>query len=75
MRKEEAKVAFEQMFDNWEKELGTCITAEHDPSFSDFCSWAERNHFSHYFNFRSIMGARDDVENWFNNRFEQRWRY
>ena len=75
MRKGEAKVAFEQMFDNWEKELGITITAEHDPSFSDFCSWVERNHFSHYFNFRSVMGARDDVENWFISRFKQRWRY
>jgi hypothetical protein len=38
MRKGEAEVAFDQMFDNWEKELGITITTEHDPSFSDFCS-------------------------------------
>ncbi|MGY2990276.1 hypothetical protein [Bradyrhizobium sp. USDA 4508] len=27
------------------------------------------------FNVRSARGARDDVENWFINRFKQRWRY
>ncbi|WP_456650973.1 hypothetical protein [Bradyrhizobium sp. LM2.3] len=60
MRKAKAKAAFEQMFDDWERELGITITAEHDPSFSDFCSWAERKHFSHYFN--QAAACRDDAE-------------
>lgn len=75
MKKDDAKQAFEQMFNRWESELGIIITAEHDPSFSEFCSWVDRNGFSRYFEFRSGTSARDDVERWFITRFKQGWRY
>lgn len=75
MRKGDAKEAFETMFNEWEKELGTTITAESDPSFAQFSRWAHEKGYSHYLNFRSRIGAREDVENWFISRFKQRWRY
>jgi len=75
MRKEDAKKAFEEMFNRWEEERGEVITAETDVSFYEFCRWVDRNGFSRYFDFRSGTSARDDVERWFINRFKQGWRY
>jgi hypothetical protein len=75
MRKDDAKTAFDELFGRWETSLGIRITAESDPSFSEFCEWVDRNGFSHYFKFRSSTSARDDVERWFIRRFKQSWRY
>lgn len=75
MRKNEAKAAFEQMFNDWEESLGIRITAENDPSFAEFSRWAHEKGYSSYFKFRSRMGAHEDAENWFIDRFKQRWRY
>jgi hypothetical protein len=44
------------------------------PSFIDFKSWLRENGYSHYLNFRSVMGPEEDAERWFDQEFGQMWR-
>jgi hypothetical protein len=72
MKKEDARSAFTQMFNQWaatksEEELA-------HPRFTEFCIWVQDNGYSHYFNFRSVAGSKYDVEAWFDKHFSQRWR-
>jgi hypothetical protein len=74
MRKDDAKAAFEQMFGDWQREEGIIISSDNHVSFAKFCEWVDKKHYSHYFNFRSRAGSRDDVERWFDQYFKQTWR-
>jgi hypothetical protein len=74
MRKGDAKAAFEQMFSEWQSEEGIMVPLKDNVSFSKFCSWVEKKHYSLYFNFRSVAGSRNDVEKWFDQHFKQTWR-
>ena len=41
------------------------------PSFVDFKSWLRESGYSHYVNFRSVMGPEEDAERWFDQEFGQ----
>jgi hypothetical protein len=43
------------------------------PSFYAFKDWLSANHYSHYQNFRSRMGADYDAEAWFDDELGQNW--
>jgi len=72
MKKSEAKEAIHDFFGIWSKDF-TPAQLEH-PSYYEFKSWAERNGYSRYFKFRSVMGADYDAELWFDQYFKQMWR-
>lgn len=74
IRKDDAEKAFDAMFTLWATEQGIPTRPESQPSFADFCKWVDRNHFGYYFNFRSTVGTREDVESWFDRHFGQSWR-
>lgn len=53
-----------------ERAIRTLATTWHDtlpqekrehPSFCEFKTWLSKNHYSHYLNFRSRMGASRDI--------------
>jgi hypothetical protein len=75
MRKAEAEQGIRQLCYKWGQENGVTLSAESDPSFSDFCSWLSAKGYSNYLDFRSTMGPREDAERWFNDVFKQNWRY
>ncbi|KAB2671079.1 hypothetical protein F9K77_14070 [Ochrobactrum sp. LMG 5442] len=72
MKKDEAERAIRYLCHEWEKTQPQ-QALEH-PSFSDFTSWLSSNGYSHYLDFRSVMGARYDAEMWFDQEFKQTWR-
>jgi hypothetical protein len=73
MTKVESKAAFHQMFSDWQRECGILTPSKEHVSFSEFRQWAQRKGYSHYFRFRSVMGADEDVERWFDVFFKQTW--
>ncbi|MEQ1950566.1 hypothetical protein [Mesorhizobium sp. CN2-181] len=74
MKKDEAEKAIRHMCALWAGECNIPIDPMIPPSFSDFKTWAEKKGYGQYFEFRSIMGARHDVEQWFDEEFKQTWR-
>ena len=74
MKKDECRQAIRQLCHKWSQAANlTAIQLEH-PSFSDFKTWLNKNGYSHYLNFRSVMGADYDAELWFDQEFKQTWR-
>lgn len=74
MKKSEAEPACRELFSRWAKVKGLPPRPAEQPSFSEFTSWAESQGFGHYLRFRSVRGAREDVEDWFDRYFGQSWR-
>jgi hypothetical protein len=77
MKKNDAERAIRQLSGAWRDERGLPFPAG-DPavhySFSDFTTWLDEKHYSHYLNFRSVMGPREDAEHWFDQEMRQTWR-
>jgi hypothetical protein len=74
MKKAEAKETLISLFPKWRDARGLSDAQLEHPSFSDFKLWLRETHYSHYLNFRSVMGADVDAEMWFDEYFGQRWR-
>lgn len=74
MKKAEAEQAIRHLCHEWEKAKGVRFGPSDHPSFYEFSSWLSQNHYSHYLNFRSRMGAKYDAEVWFDEEFNQMWR-
>lgn len=49
------------------------LDASH-PSFSDFKAWLHEEGYSYLLDFRSVMGADEDAEQWFDQELGQTWR-
>jgi hypothetical protein len=58
----------------WARECGIPIAPQEQPSWSQFKSWLQKNHYSHYLNLRSTTSADSVAENWFDQEFKQTWR-
>lgn len=72
MAKAESERAIRALATTWFDTLSE-EKREH-PSFSAFKTWLSQNHYSHYLNFRSRMGADYDAEMWFDDELGQNWR-
>lgn len=70
--KAEAETAIRRLATEWQRETGYVVKSGHYPSFSDFRSWLEVKHYSHYLNFRSSIDAVYVAEGWFED--ELKWR-
>jgi hypothetical protein len=77
MKKSEAEPAIRQLCHQWREARDLPIPAG-DPavhySFSDFKTWLAEKHYSHYLDFRSVMGPEEDAERWFDQEMRQTWR-
>jgi hypothetical protein len=74
MRKADAEKAIRHLCNEWGDVIGFPRPAIDAPSFLDFKQWCGDKGFEHYFEFRSVMGARYDAERWFDEEFGQTWR-
>lgn len=72
MKKDEAEKAIRSLATTWFDTLPE-EKREH-PSFYAFKDWLSANHYSHYLDFRSRMGANYDAEAWFDDELGQSWR-
>ena len=72
--KAEAKKAFPTLFGRWAQAAGIPARPTDQPSYSAFKRWARDNGYGGYFSFRSVRGADDDIEDWFDRHFHQSWR-
>ncbi len=72
MKKDVAEPAIRSLAARWFDTLPE-DKREH-PSWYAFRNWLSDNHYSHYLNFRSRMGADYDAEAWFDDELRQNWR-
>ena len=70
--KAEAETAIRHLAAGWARETGYVVKPGHYPSFSDFRSWLEAKHYSHYLNFRSSADALYVAEGWFEDELRRR---
>lgn len=75
MKKAEAEKAIRYLCTEWAKEQGIPYASPYpkQASFSAFRSWLEAKGYSHYLNFRSVIGPLEDAERWFDQEFKQTW--
>ncbi|SMF83556.1 hypothetical protein SAMN06265365_15013 [Tistlia consotensis] len=74
IKKDEAERVIRHLCHEWARESGIPREPVDQPSFFDFKSWLSMKGYSHYLNFRSVMGANYDAERWFDEEFKQTWR-
>ena len=72
--KAEAETAIRRLCREWANETGALAKPDAHPSYSDFTSWLHAKGFGYLLQFRSRMGAREDVERWFDQELRQTWR-
>ncbi len=72
MKRAEAEAGIRHLATKWAEETGYKPRQGHYPSFSEFRSWVERQHYGNYFDFRSTVGAAYDAEQWFEDEVT-RW--
>src|ERR1700730_13660962 len=63
MKKAECEAAIRSLCHDWASEQS--IPDLVHPRFSEFSTWLDARHYSHYLNFRSVKGPCDDAERWF----------
>jgi hypothetical protein len=73
MKKQECEKAIRYLCTEWAKLQGLIIHPMEQPSFIEFWGWLQQNH-NQYLNFRSILPVMDQVEAWFDDEFQQKWR-
>lgn len=74
MKKAEAELSIRNLCHDWGKIQNIPRQPNSDPSFSEFMTWVHDQGYGYCLEFRSVRGARSDVEHWFNEEFRQRWR-
>ncbi|MCP1470988.1 hypothetical protein J3E64_002685 [Sphingobium sp. OAS761] len=73
-RKADAEKAIRYLVSQWARKNGIAVGSVDMPSFYDFRSWLGREGYSHYLDFRSVMGPLEDAERWFDEELKQTWR-
>ncbi len=73
MTKAEVRNLFPALLAAWRGLPENSETDEQQLRFSDFYSWLRDSH-SYAVKFRSVMGPREDLEQWFDAATHQRWR-
>ena len=76
MKKAEAEPAIRFLATRWFREAhpGVADPSTALPIFEDFVRWVRDQGGGHYFEFRSVMGWREDAERWFDQELKQVWR-
>jgi hypothetical protein len=74
MTKEKCEHAIRHLCHVWARECGVPPEPQEPPSWSQFKSWLQKNHYSHFLNFKSTASADSVAENWFDQEFKQTWR-
>jgi len=73
MTKAEVRRHFPALLAAWRALPDVCDTGEQELRFSDFYSWLRSSH-PGAIRFRSVMGHRADLEQWFDEATHQSWR-
>jgi hypothetical protein len=69
--KPEAELAIRSLCTTW---MATLPADQHEPpSFARFKAWLSSEGYSGYLKFRSVMGAGEDSERWFDDELKQNW--
>jgi hypothetical protein len=74
VKKSEAEPIVRHLVSQWAHASGFEPASGKQPSFSAFKTWLAENGYSHYLTFRSVRGAHDDAEQWFDEELRQTWR-
>lgn len=74
MTKDEAEKAIRYLCHEWANERAVGRTVEAPASFPNFKAWLLSKGYGHYLNLRSVAGAHEDAERWFDQEFKQTWR-
>jgi len=76
MKKSESEPTLRHLCHQWREERNHPLPGHSDMhySFSDFKTWLREKGHSHYLDFRSVMGADEDAERWFDQEMRQTWR-
>jgi hypothetical protein len=74
MKRIEAEPAIRALVHQWAATGGIDVGSSEQPSFVAFKRWADARGHGGYFAFRSVMGALDDAERWFDQELRQTWR-
>lgn len=74
MKKDECEKAIRSLCHEWGSIKGISMPPVDQPHFSEFKAWLKEKGYSHYLNFRSVMGPDYDAELWFDQEFKQTWR-
>lgn len=73
MTKAEVRKQFPSLLAAWRGLPENASVNEQQLRFDDFYSWLETNHFAAT-KFRSTMGPKEDIEQWFDFGTHQSWR-
>ncbi|GHH54446.1 hypothetical protein GCM10009090_21280 [[Pseudomonas] boreopolis] len=73
MTKEQVRAAFNGLFNEWRALPANRDTDEQRLDFGSFYSWLLAN-YPQATQFRSRMGPREDLEQWFDQATRQTWR-
>jgi len=73
MTKAEVRSLFPALLAAWRALPEVRTTDEQQLRFSDFYSWLRESH-ADATRFRSVMGPREDLEQWFDQATHQSWR-
>jgi len=73
-RKADAEKAIRYLASQWARKNGITAGSADMPSFDDFRTWLGNEGYSHYLDFRSVMGPLEDAERWFDEELKQTWR-
>ena len=74
MKRSDAEPVIRHLTRQWAELNGIAAGASEQPSFSDFKQSAYEHGFSAYLAFRSVAGALEDTEHWFDQELRQTWR-
>ncbi|MDO7842628.1 hypothetical protein Q5H94_09835 [Sphingomonas sp. CA1-15] len=72
--KPESEKAIRHLVRQWANASGVLPGQSKMPSFDDFVLWLRQRGGSKYLEFRSVMGALEDAELWFDEELRQTWR-
>lgn len=73
-KKADCEKAIRDLTTKWMKTQPDQRNPNWHPSFIEFRDWLNANGYGHFLNFRSVMGAPEDAEHWFNQELKQTWR-
>lgn len=73
MKKADAESIIRSLATAWARETGFEVDSSQMPSFGEFEEYV-RDKSPEALQFRSVMGARHDVECWFDEELKQNWR-
>ena len=74
MTKKETEPIIRNLCHDWFAESDLTPAQREHPSFTTFKSWLDSKGYSYLLRFRSVAGADEDAELWFDQELKQTWR-